>query len=208
MTNGRRGFATHDTPSRDSLAERKRQLRKIAKAQRRRAHAQSGATAGGLLRDRLLSEVTIPDGAVVAGFAPIDDEIDVLPLLSTLSDRGHPCALPVVVGRALPLVFRAWSPGMALTEAEFGVSVPPPSSPEVRPAVVLVPLLAFDATGQRIGYGAGFYDRTLTALRQDDDVLAIGIAYADQQVDSVPIDRNDVRLDLIVTERSVIRPRG
>lgn len=207
MTNGHRGFATDDTPSGDSPTERKRQLRKIAKQHRSRAHARSGGTAGALLRDRLIAEVTIPDGAVVAGFSPIDDEIDVLPLLSALSDRGHPCALPVVVGRASPLVFRAWRPGMTLTEATFGVGVPPPSSPELRPAVVLVPLLAFDRTGQRIGYGAGFYDRTLTALRREGDVLAIGVAYADQQVDSVPFDDNDVRLDLVATERSVITTR-
>jgi 5-formyltetrahydrofolate cyclo-ligase len=144
---------------------------------------------------------------VVAGFAPIGDEIDVLPLLSTLSADGHPCALPVVVGRGAPLAFRAWTPGMALIEAQFGVGVPPASSPEVRPSVVLVPLLAFDGAGQRIGYGAGFYDRTLQALRRDGEVLAIGIAYADQQIESVPVDGNDARLDLVVTERFVINTR-
>ena len=204
MTNGRRGSATHDDPHTDTLVGRKKRIRESAMARRGRAHAQFGATAGIQLRDRFLAEVTIPPDAVVAGFAPIGSEIDVLPLLSSLSEDGHPCALPVVVGRGMPLVFRGWAPGTALIEAAFGVSVPPTSSPEVRPSVLLVPLLAFDAAGQRIGYGAGFYDRTLQALRGDGDVLAVGIAYADQQIDLVPVDGNDARLDLIVTESFVI----
>lgn len=207
MTNGRRGSATHDKPFGSPTAERKKRVRERAKAQRRHAHERFGAAAGLLLRDRFRSEVAIPQGSVVAGFAPIGDEIDVFPLLSTLSEQGHPCALPVVAGRGQPLVFRAWTPGMALIDAAFGVGVPPPSSPELRPSVVLVPLLAFGATGHRIGYGAGFYDRTLQALRRDGEVLAIGIAYADQQIESVPVDGNDARLDLIITERFVIDTR-
>lgn len=208
MTNGRRGSATTDMPFADPVAERKKHIRERAKARRQIAHEQFGGTAEFLLRDRFCSDVLIPQGSVVAGFAPIGDEIDVLPLLSTLSDRGHGCALPVVAGPGLPLLFRAWTPGMALAEASFGVGVPSAASPEVRPSVVLVPLLAFDAAGQRIGYGAGFYDRTLQALRRDGDLLAIGIAYADQQIESVPIDGNDARLDMVVTERFVIDTRA
>ncbi len=207
MTNGRRGSATLDQPFGNPTAERKKRVRERAKAQRSRAHAELGGTAEFLLRDRFRAEMAIPKGSVVAGFAPIGDEIDVLPLLTTLSDQGYPCALPVVVGPGQPLLFRTWTPGMALTDATFGVGVPPASSPEVRPSIVLVPLLAFDASGQRIGYGAGFYDRTLEALRRDGEVLAVGIAYADQQIESVPIDGNDARLDMVVTERFIINTR-
>lgn len=210
MTNGRRGFATSNDSARpiDPLAERKRRQRDEARRQRRVAHARHGGSAGAGLRNGFFTHVTMAPGSIVAGYAPIRDEIDVMPLLSELSARGHGCALPVVTGRDAPLTFRAWSPGMALTEAAFGVSVPPASSPEVTPDVVLVPMLAFDADCRRIGYGAGFYDRTLAGLRAGGSVLAIGIAYADQQVDEVPADGHDQGLDLIVTERSVIRPRG
>ena len=212
MTSGRRGFATSDmtqtpvsTPTPDI---RKRDVRRAARERRRLAHRASAATAGQLLRDRFLAEQPLPSGAVVAGYAPMGEEIDVLPLLHALAGRGHACALPVVVAPAAPLAFRAWHPGMTLVAADFGVGVPPPSSEELRPTVLLVPLLAFDRAGHRIGYGAGFYDRTLAALRGDGDVLAIGVAYAEQEVDAVPVDGNDAALDLIITDRSTIRPRG
>ena len=210
MTNGRRGFATSTAKARpiDPLAQRKREQRQQAQRKRQRAHDRLGGSAGAQLQDSFFAHVTMSPGAIVAGYAPIRDEIDVMPLLSALADQGHGCALPVVTGRENPLVFRAWAPGTALTEAAFGVGVPPPSSPEVTPDVVLVPMLAFDAACRRIGYGAGFYDRTLAGLRAGGTVLAIGIAYADQQVDEVPADAHDQLLDMIITEQSVIRARG
>jgi len=210
MTNGRRGFATSTAKARpiDPLAQRKREQREEARRKRQRAHALLAGSAGAQLQDSFLAHATMAPGSTVAGYAPIRDEIDVMPLLSALAARGHGCALPVVTGRERPLVFRAWAPGAALTEAAFGVGVPPSSSPEVTPDVVLVPMLAFDAACRRIGYGAGYYDRTLAGLRAGGTVLAIGIAYADQQVDEVPADEHDQILDMIVTERSVIRARG
>ena len=210
MTNGRRGFATSTAKARpiDPLAQRKREQRQQAQRNRQRAHARLGDSAGARLMDSYFAHVATAPGAIVAGYAPIRDEIDVLPLLCALAARGHGCALPVVTGRESPLAFRAWAPGATLTEAAFGVGVPPSSSPEVTPDVVLVPMLAFDAACRRIGYGAGFYDRTLVGLRAGGAVLAIGIAYADQQVDEVPADAHDQLLDMIVTERSVIRARS
>ena len=210
MTNGRRGFATSiiDVRSRDPLVRRKNDLRRSAKRKRQGTHARLGLSAGALLSATFFTNASIDAGAVVAGYAPVRDEMDVLPLLSGLAERGHACALPVVTGQATPLIFRSWQPGAPLTDAAFGVSVPPDSAPVVVPDILLVPLLAFDAACRRIGYGAGYYDRTIAELKDGRGVRTIGIAYADQQVDEVPVDEYDQILDLIVTERSVFRPRS
>ncbi len=209
MTNGRRGFATSNVSdrARDALAERKSALRQAAKRRRQAAHDRQALSAGTLLSANFVANVTVEPGAVVAGYVPIRDEIDVLPLLSNLSDDGHRCALPVVRGPENPLIFRVWRPGAPLSQATFGTSVPLASAAEVAPDVVLVPMLAFDAACRRIGYGAGYYDRTIAGLRAAGPVLAVGIAYGDQQVDEVPADEFDQVLDLIVTERSVFRRR-
>ncbi len=210
MTNGRRGFATPiaGDRTRDALAERKSALRRSAKRKRQAAHARLGLSASSLLSANFAAHVPIAPGAVIAGYAPIRDEMDVFPLLSMLAADGHPCALPVVTGPGEPLIFRQWQPGAALTEAAFGVSVPPATAAELVPDVVLVPMLAFDAACRRIGYGAGFYDRTIAKMKAGGDVRTIGIAYADQQVDEIPVDETDQLLDLVVTERSVLRPEG
>ena len=210
MTNGRRGFATSiiDVRSRDPLDRRKNELRRSAKRQRQVAHARLGLSAGDLLATNFAAHVTLDPSAVVAGYAPIRDEMDVLPLLAGLAAKGHACALPVVTGEASPLIFRGWEPGAPLTEASFGVSVPPASAPEIVPDVLLVPMLAFDAACRRIGYGAGYYDRTIAGLKAAGAVRSIGIAYSGQEVDEVPVDERDQTLDLIVTERTVFRPRG
>jgi 5-formyltetrahydrofolate cyclo-ligase len=155
------------------------------------------------IRDRLLQKLEIPEDTVVSGYWPIGDELDVRPLLSELFARGNPICLPEVVGRGKPLIFRKWSPGDPLRNASFGTQVPLPDSPERVPRVLLVPLLAFDRTGYRLGYGGGFYDRTLSQLREHGSVVAIGIAGAVQEVAEVPHDASDQRLDWIATEREV-----
>lgn len=208
MTNGRRGFATPIVRIKDPLQQRKVELRRSAKRQRQAAHARLGLSAGTLLTKNFTANVSLAPGALVSGYAPIRDEMDVFPLLSVLDSAGHPCALPVVTGPKDPLIFREWQPGAPLTEAAFGVSIPPSTAAEVVPDVLLVPMLAFDSGCRRIGYGAGFYDRTLSGLKARGQVTAVGIAYADQQVDEVPVDQYDQILDLVVTERSVFRPEG
>lgn len=129
------------------------------------------------------------------------DELDPRPLLSRLLELGCQCALPVVVGRDQPLLFREWAPHDTLEAGPFGTREPASDAPEVTPGMLIVPLLAFDLRGFRLGYGGGFYDRTLRGLREDHEgCLAIGYAYADQQVDSVPVTDTDERLDWVVTE--------
>ena len=143
----------------------------------------------------LLEGNIVPRGAVVAGFWPIQHEIDIRPLLAALHERGHPLVLPVTGRRGEALVFRTWKPGEPLLPGRFGTSHP--GGVELTPEALLIPLLAFDGQGHRLGYGGGFYDRTLATLPR---ALRIGCAFADQELDSVPIGPYDQRLHAVVTE--------
>jgi 5-formyltetrahydrofolate cyclo-ligase len=148
--------------------------------------------------------VAVPDGAVVSGYAPMKSEISPLPLMRKLADVGARLALPVVAGRGRPLIMRAWSFGAALGSGVWGIREPTPEAPEVFPDILLVPLAAFDRRGQRIGYGAGYYDMTITRLRAMKPVVAIGLAFAAQEIERVPATALDAPLDLVLTEREVI----
>ncbi len=181
----------------------KANLRREASARRKAAHA-AHPQAGVALAQHFRTAIQVPAGAAVSGFWPMGDEIDVKPLLSQLHAAGHPVGLPVVVGKGLPLVFRAWHPGLALVAGGFKTEVPPPSAPELVPQILIVPLLAFDSEGYRLGYGGGFYDRTLEKLRNSGArPLAVGVAFSAQHVARVPRDHYDQPLDWIVTEKSV-----
>jgi 5-formyltetrahydrofolate cyclo-ligase len=141
---------------------------------------------------------------VVAGFIAMTSELDPAPLLAALAGRGHELCLPFVQGQDRPLGFRRYSPGDPLVPGPHGTSEPASGAALIRPSVVLVPLLAFDRKGWRLGYGGGYYDRTLRALRAEGPVRAIGLAYAAQEVASVPHDERDERMDGVVTERGVV----
>jgi 5-formyltetrahydrofolate cyclo-ligase len=148
--------------------------------------------------------VEIPPGVVVSGFSPLKSEISPLPLLRRLADAGASLALPVVVGRGQPLVMRAWSFGAPLVAGVWGIREPPPDAPELFPDILIVPLLAFDRRGHRIGYGAGYYDMTIARLRAMKRVTAIGIAFAAQEIAAVAATPRDARLDLVLTEHEAI----
>ncbi|HVY59866.1 MAG TPA: 5-formyltetrahydrofolate cyclo-ligase [Xanthobacteraceae bacterium] len=152
--------------------------------------------------------VEVPAGAIVSGFSPLKSEINPLPLLRRFADRGAALALPVVAGRGKPLVMRAWSFGAPLASGVWGIREPPPDAPEVFPDILIVPLLAFDRRGHRVGYGAGYYDMTIARLRGMKPIVAIGIAFAAQEIDEVPATARDARLDLVLTEREVIDCRS
>lgn len=161
--------------------------------------------AGDILRDRFLAHVPVADDAVVAGYWPIGTEADLRPLLHTLHEAGAVCALPVVEERDRPLVFRIWEPEVAMVKGPFGLLQPGPEAMAVIPTLLLVPLLAFDRTGHRLGYGAGFYDRTIQALRQTGQVLtSVGVAFAAQEMERVPHGEHDEKLDWILTESYVL----
>lgn len=150
----------------------------------------------------------LPPGAVVAGYWPIRSEFDSVPLLSYLDSRGHPLALPVVAPDRQTLLFRRYRPGMALERATFGLSVPPETAGEVDPDVLIVPLAGFDRAGHRLGYGAGHYDRALSALFAVRPRFTLGLAFAAQEVDAVPAEPHDMRLGAILTEQGLIATDG
>ena len=176
-------------------------LRQQALRRRQRLAEKAGAAAGERLVAQGLALLRAMAGVVVGGYVPVRGEIDVMPLLRALHAAGYALALPVVAAREAPLVFRRWQPGMALEKGAFGIPVPPATAPEVWPEVVLVPLVAFDAQGHRLGYGGGYYDRTLAHLRAQGDVLAVGCAHAGQEVPRIPCLPTDQPLDVILTER-------
>ena len=148
----------------------------------------------------VLSEVLAAyHGQVLAGYMPMRTEID--PLAAMAAHHG-PVGVPVIIAKATALRFREWGPGVAMVAGTFGARVPA-EGVWVEPQVLIVPLLAFDARGCRLGYGGGFYDRTLAGLRAKAGVLAVGFGFAAQEVAEVPVDRFDQRLDAVVTERGV-----
>lgn len=195
------------SPAADPAAHKKR-LRKQAKQQRAIAAAAT-PDAGERLRDHLLGNVTFPPDVAVSAYWPMRDEIDPLPTLHALHARGHPIGLPTMPGNDRPLEFRAWYPEQALVDGGFGTRIPPETAAPLVPQILLVPMLAFDRRGYRLGYGGGFYDRTLEQLRAANSLTrAIGIVYADQEVAEVPTDAYDQRLDMLVSERGVIDLSG
>ena len=152
--------------------------------------------------------LAVAPGTIVSGFMPLQTEIDPLPLMRMLAEAGAALALPVVAGRGKPLVMRAWHWGDPLAEGVWGIREPKPEAAEVEPDILLVPLLAFDRAGHRIGYGAGYYDLTMAGLRARKAITAVGVAFADQEIPVVPATPRDARLDLVLTEREVIDLRG
>lgn len=187
-----------------ALDAAKQEARRSARALRAAA-ARNSPKAGANLVGRLGKAVDLSVGAVVSAFWPLPGEIDTRPLMTALHDRGCRVALPVMRGPGLPLDFRVWQPGDELVPAAFDTREPSTDKPVLTPSVLLVPLLAFDREGYRLGYGGGFYDRTLADLRESGAVLAIGLAYAGQEMARVPHDDKDQPLDWIVTEDEAIR---
>jgi 5-formyltetrahydrofolate cyclo-ligase len=179
----------------DALKAIKAAARKAAFAIRKEAFAAGQGQAAELLADVLAAQGARP----LSGYMPMRTEIDPLPAMAT---HQGPVAVPVIIGAAQPLRFRQWTPEAVMIAGDFGALIPA-EGPWIEPEVVIVPLLAFDARGYRLGYGGGFYDRTLEALRARRPTLAIGFAFAAQEVGEVPIDATDQRLDLIVTEAGV-----
>jgi 5-formyltetrahydrofolate cyclo-ligase len=187
----------------DSADAIKKELRREALARRDRLSPDQRADAANAISIRALP-VAVRPGAIVSGFFPVKSEISPIPLLRGFADAGAKLALPVVVGREEPLIMRAWSFGDALGSGVWGIREPLADAPEVFPDILIVPLLAFDRTGHRIGYGAGYYDMTINRLRQTKPIVAIGIAFACQEIAAVPFTPRDARLDLVLTEHEEI----
>lgn len=182
------------------LAELKRAAREAAKLRRDTAHAELHRTAPAAVARNFIDAIRLSPGTAISGFWPSRNEIDVRPLMERLYRDGHSVGLPVVLGKGRPLQFRHWHPGDRLEPRPFGLMEPADNALEMVPIVLLVPFLAVDAEGYRLGYGAGYYDLTLARLRLDGPVLAVGVGYSVQRVDDLPRDTHDEPLDWLVTE--------
>lgn len=179
-----------------SVADAKAAARKAAFARRKTAHVTGLDAAAQSYLTEYLSQWW---GAPLSGYMPILSEVDPLPVMAAWTgDVG----VPVIAGKGLPLTFRKWTPNTPMREGPFGAMVPQ-AGPDVVPTVLIVPLVAFDAQGYRLGYGGGFYDRTLERLRAAGPVTAVGFAYSAQEAETLPRDPNDQRLDAIVTEAGI-----
>ena len=178
-----------------ALGEVKAAARAEAFARRAEAFARGQGQAAEILADYLAPH----KGKVLSGYMPMRSEIDPLPAMAA---HQGPVGVPVILAKAAPLRFREWSQGCRLVEGAFRALIPEEGA-WVEPEVMIVPLLAWDRRGYRLGYGGGFYDRTLEGLRAKGPVLAVGFAFAAQEVEAVPIDQFDQRLDAVVTEKGV-----
>jgi 5-formyltetrahydrofolate cyclo-ligase len=190
-------------PSPASIEDAKAVLRREALARRDALPRELRAAVAEAIAARPFPAAIKP-GAVVSGFMPMKSEINPIPLMRKLADAGATLALPVVAGKGRPLIMRAWSVGEPLASGVWGIREPKPDAPEVFPDILIVPLLAFDRRGHRIGYGAGYFDMTIAALRARKPIVAAGIAFAAQEIAEVPTTPRDARLDLVLTEREVI----
>ncbi|MEQ8964437.1 MAG: 5-formyltetrahydrofolate cyclo-ligase, partial [Azospirillaceae bacterium] len=164
------------------------------------------APAAASVAERVLAEIDPAPGTVVSVYLAFRDELDTLPLLGALHARGCVTCAPVVGRIGEPLTFRRWWPGVELEIERFGTARPAATAGEVVPGVLIVPMLAFDRAGTRMGYGAGFYDRTLARLRAAGGAFAVGTAFAAQEVEALPAGAHDQPLDRIVTENESFVP--
>ncbi len=190
-----------------SIEDAKTALRREATARRDALPADSRQAAVAAIAAQKFP-LPIASGTIVSGFMPMKTEINPLPLMRKLAEAGAQLALPVVEGRGKPLTMRAWQWGEELGSGVWGIREPKPDAALVDPDILLVPLLAFDRAGYRLGYGGGYYDLTIAGLRARKTITAVGIAFAAQEVARVPTTPHDARLDLVLTEREVIDLRG
>jgi 5-formyltetrahydrofolate cyclo-ligase len=191
----------------DALAQEKAELRRAAQACRDALPVELRKAAADAIAARVFP-LRVAPGIIVSGFMPLKSEINPLPLMKTLAEAGAELALPAVAGRGKPLIMRKWQWGAPLVPGVWGIREPPPEAPQADPDILLVPLLAFDRSGYRIGYGAGYYDLTITRLRAKKAITAVGVAFAAQEAAHVPRTSFDAPLDLVLTEQATIDLRN
>lgn len=190
-----------------TISDQKAELRTSALARRDAMPAAERQAGAETIANRPFP-VSITPSLIVSGFMPLKSEINPLPLMRKLAEQGAKLALPAIQKRGLPLLMRAWAFGDPLKAGQWGIREPVPGAPVVDPDILIVPLACFDRAGHRIGYGAGYYDMTIHALRARKKVIAIGLAFAAQEIPRVPATERDERLDLVLTERETIDFRG
>jgi 5-formyltetrahydrofolate cyclo-ligase len=185
-----------------NLVTQKAELRGAALTRRDSLSPEDRAAAAETIAQRALP-LTVA-GTIVSGFMPLKSELNPIPLMRKLAEAGARLALPAIAGRGKPLIMRAYAFGDELVRGQWGIREPKPEAAEVAPDILLVPLAAFDRAGHRIGYGAGYYDMTIAALRAKKKITAVGLAFAAQEISEVPATPRDEALDVVLTEREVI----
>ncbi len=183
------------------LSIHKSEARKTASTVRKAAHERLKVEAPLVLAALEFPILPTQQRKVVSAFFPYKSEIDTRPLLGKLAGEGWTTCLPIVIALGQPLIFRHWMPGQPTVPGTWDIPQPTDDRPLLEPDVLLVPMMAFDRRGFRLGYGGGFYDRTLQQLRAKKPIVAIGVAYAAQEVDSVVHDSHDQALDYVLTEK-------
>lgn len=193
----------------DIIHQQKVELRARMDAVRAAIAPDLRARLAGLLAERIAAERSLfGAGATASSYRAMSSELDPEPAEGVLRAQGHVIVLPVTPPMGQPLAFHRYDAGDRLIRHRYGMREPDPARPRLRPDALLIPLLAFDRRGNRLGYGGGYYDRTLRMLRQEDTCLAIGLAFSNQQVDAVPHDAYDQRLDAVVTPDGIFRFRN
>jgi 5-formyltetrahydrofolate cyclo-ligase len=180
------------------VEDAKADLRAAAHRKRAAIHSNVRSEAAKAAAEHFFTGTRLQPGEVVAAYWPIRDELDCRPVLTRLVDSGQPVCLPVVLGDELPLELRLWMNGEPLYPSGFGTLAPADGAPVVEPDVILIPLLGFDRAGTRLGYGGGYYDRTLAILGKVPRL--IGYAFAVQEIEHIPHEAHDIPLDAVVTE--------
>ncbi|GJL91727.1 5-formyltetrahydrofolate cyclo-ligase [Hyphococcus sp.] len=187
-----------------TLFDSKAILRERMKGERR-AVAKARPDAGVHAAANFMSAIDRPNDVVVSLYFPMRNELDTEPLVAALIEEGARIALPVVARKKAPLLFRAYAPGDEMVKGSYGELVPAETARERTPDILVVPLLAFTRAGGRLGYGGGYYDRTLQSLRKNGAPIAVGYAFGAQEVDALPLTPLDQPLDWVVTERGAIK---
>ena len=190
-----------------NIKELKKQFRNDVQTKLREQPAQCTHDAALKVRDNFLGHFKYLDPKlVVAGTSPINHEMNPMPLMEALQKMGHQLCLPITGQRATPLLFRSYKIGDVLVPDIWKIGIPKETQPVCEPDIIICPMLAFDRTGARLGYGGGYYDATLQSLRAKKTIIVVGVAYAGQEVPIVPTGKYDQRLDIIITEKEVIVP--
>ena len=183
-----------------NLIAEKKQLRNTAEKRRQFLFQSKGIYASKRLAKNFCSTWSPAYGYIISAFWPFRTELDVRPLIHHLFGLGYTIALPEITSKYEPLIFREWNPGQNLIKDNFGVMCLPKTAKIKKPDWLLVPLLAFDKNGFRLGYGGGFYDITLKSLREEKHIFAVGVGFEGQMIERVPYARHDIRLNAVLTE--------
>lgn len=186
-------------PSAEHVKTEKKALRARMRERRAAVISEQGPQLAAAIAAHGVAFLEAANRSIVSAFSSMPDELDTRPIMLGLAADGYRVALPVLQGKGKPLLFRAWAPGDAMNEGLWGIREPKDDKPVLAPDIFLVPLLAFDRQGWRLGYGGGFYDRTLREARSTRPVVAVGFALDEQEVDAIPHLDYDERLDWVLT---------